>query len=93
LNSLLHAKNVGQRYLNRILVGVSFLMIIGFMFVNFFFIFNIVFRTGEDKVKFFSTVKYLFMSSWIVIVSWFVLGVFVYYCKQSGRPYKSDEHK
>ncbi len=68
-------------------------MIIGFMVVNFYFIFNIVLRTGDDKVKFFTAFKYLFMSSWIVIVSWFVLGVFVYYCKQSGRPYKSDAHK
>ena len=83
---------VGQSYLNRTLVIISFLLIIGFMVVNFYFIFNIVLRTGDDKVIFFTTFKYLFMSSWIVIVSWFVLGVFAYYCKQSGRPYKSDAH-
>ena len=75
--------------LNKVLVGVSFLMIVGFMVVNFVFVFNIVFRTNQEKENSYSTFKWLFMSSWIAIVSWFILGVMIYYIKQSGRPYKS----
>ncbi len=67
--------------MNKVLVGISFLMIVGFMVVNFIFIFNIVFRTQDEKMNAYVTFKWLFAGSWVAIVSWFILGVIIFYVK------------
>ena len=32
------------------------------------------------------------MGSWLAIVVWFLISIFVYYIKQSGQPYKTPQH-
>ena len=79
--------------LNKVLVALSFIFIVGFIAVNSSFILNIVFRTGDDKTKAYETLRYLFMSSWATIILWFVVTVLIYSIKQSGTPYKSEKHR
>lgn len=62
------------------------------MAVNSYFIFNIVFI--KNKVAEYEEVlRYLYMSSWLTIVLWFLITVLIYYIKQSGTPYKSPQHE
>jgi hypothetical protein len=61
------------------------------MSVNSYFICAEIFgkRTAEDPP--YEILTYLFMASWLTLITWFFISVLVYYCKQSGVPYKSDE--
>lgn len=51
-----------------------------------------MFSSNEEKLEWYETLKYLFMSSWVTIVLWFLITVLIFYIKQSGVPYKSEQH-
>jgi hypothetical protein len=82
---------VEQSVLNRFFVGISFLLICGFMATNSYYILSIILSKDyvhQEQV----IIAYLFMGSWLAIVVWFLISIFVYYIKQSGQPYKTPQH-
>jgi hypothetical protein len=69
-------------------------MIVGFVAVNAYFIISIVFAKNlNEKNSKYQTLRFLAMGSWIAIVVWFMITVLIFYIKNSGRPFKTDNHK
>lgn len=72
---------------------MSLILLCGFMAVNSYFILNIVYfnaKNGDINTQE-EILRILYMSSWLTIVLWFLITVFVYFIKQSGIPYKSTQ--
>lgn len=69
------------------------MFICAFIATNSYFILNIVLRQDPlIKHESYIVLRYLFMASWITLVVWFTLSVLIFYIKQSGVPYKSDQY-
>jgi NADH:ubiquinone oxidoreductase subunit 6 (subunit J) len=76
--------------LSKFLIGLSFLMIVGFVAVNTYFIGSMMASVDIAKKKSkYQTLKYLAMGSWIAIVVWFMVTVLIFYIKHSGRTFKT----
>ena len=74
--------------MNRILFGSSLFFISLFVILNLTYIIISLFH-GERDSKF----EIIFLTSWSVLIFWFLIGIFVIYIKNSGSPFKSDQHR
>ncbi|CDW80512.1 protein kinase [Stylonychia lemnae] len=82
-------KNKNQlNMMNRILFGSSLFLISVFVLINFVYII-----IAMIQVRRYSTFEIVFLSSWSVLIVWFLIGIFVVYIKSSGSPYKSELHR
>jgi hypothetical protein len=80
--------------LSKFLIGLSFLMIVGFITVNAYFIGSMMVAVDTaEKKSIYQTLKFLAMGSWIAIVVWFMITVLIFYIKNSGRTFKTKAHK
>lgn len=80
--------------LSKFLIGLSFLMIVGFITVNTYFIISMVVASDKiERTSIYNTLKFLGMGSWIAITIWFMISVLIFYIKNSGRPFKTDKHR
>ena len=79
--------------LSKFLIGLSFLMIVGFITVNAYFIGSMMVAVDTaEKKSIYQTLKFLAMGSWIAIVVWFMITVLIFYIKNSGRTFKTKAH-
>ncbi|CDW78463.1 protein kinase domain containing protein [Stylonychia lemnae] len=74
--------------LNKFMVGLSSLIIVVVVILNIVYV--ILSCTIKDTYEQFFTI---YQSSWLVLIVWFILSSTVVYIKQSGTPYKSDQHR
>eukprot|EP00347_Sterkiella_histriomuscorum_P012447 403368538 len=83
-----YRRKIDKSKANRILFGVSSALISLFVLLNIVFV--IISTVIDDFYEKFFTVYYI---SWIVLILWFLISLFVLYLRQSGSPYKSEQSK